>query len=91
MGTIYIETISSTDGAIYIFWLSENQQPTYVGWLSETSLEPKYITWLSETVSVTNVEFIVYVPSTLNFDMSEMMAIINLYKLAGKRYTIQPY
>lgn len=91
MGTIYIETISSTDDAIYIFWLSENQQPVYIGWLSETSLEPKYITWLSETVSVANVEFIVWVPSTLIFDLDQMKAIINLYKLAGKRYSIQPY
>lgn len=91
-GTIYIETISSTEDAVYIFWLSENQQPTYIGWLSESTINPVYVRWLSEAPPVgAGVEFIVWVPSTLNFDLEKMKAIINLYKLAGKRYAIQPY
>lgn len=36
-------------------------------------------------------DFIVKVPAALVFDANEMKAIINYYKLAGKRYTIQPY
>lgn len=92
MGTIYIQTVSSTDDAVYIFWLSENQQPVYVGWLSEPAIDPIYVRWLSEPPSTgVGVEFIVWVPSTLNFDLEQMKAIINLYKLAGKRYVIQSY
>lgn len=92
MGTIYIQTVSSTDDAVYIFWLSENQQPTHIGWLSESTINPVYVRWLSEAPPVgAGVEFIVWVPSTLNFDLEKMKAIINLYKLAGKRYAIQPY
>ena len=92
MGTIYIETVSLADDAVYIFWLSENQQPVHVGWLSEVAIDPIYISWFSEPPpSGVGVEFIVWVPSTLNFDEEQMKAIINLYKLAGKRYIIQPY
>ncbi len=92
MGTIYIETVSSTDNAVYTFWLSENQAPVYVGWLSEMTINPVYTFWLSEPPPAgIGIEFIVWVPSTLNFDLEQMKAIINLYKLAGKRYAIKPY
>jgi hypothetical protein len=37
------------------------------------------------------VDFIVYVPFSLNFDINEMKALINYYKLAGKRYSIVNY
>lgn len=36
-------------------------------------------------------DFIVRVPATLLFDLHEMRALIDLYKLAGKTYTIQTY
>jgi hypothetical protein len=37
------------------------------------------------------MDFIVYVPVAVTFNESEMKAVINFYKLAGKRYTIQTY
>lgn len=91
-GTIYIETISRVDNAQYISWLSENQDPVYTRWLSETSTTPVYVRWLSEPAQGgVGVDFIVWVPLTLNFDSDRMKAIIDLYKLAGKRYAIQRY
>lgn len=36
-------------------------------------------------------DFIVMVPAALVFDINEMKAQVNFYKLAGKRYTIQTY
>lgn len=38
-----------------------------------------------------NVDFIIMVPSSLNFSKSEMVALINKYNTAGKRYTIKTY
>lgn len=91
LGTIYIETIASISNDVFDFWLSENQTPKYVYWLSENST-PQYIYWLSETSpQAIGNDFIVYVPAALVFDEQEMKAIINLYKLAGKRYTIVAY
>jgi hypothetical protein len=91
-GTIYIETVSRVNDAIYISWLSENQTPIHTRWFSETSATPIYTRWLSEpSQSGANIEFIVWVPLALNFDLERMKAIINLYKLAGKRYAIQRY
>jgi hypothetical protein len=36
-------------------------------------------------------DFIVMVPSVISFSQPEMQAIVNYYKLAGKRFTIQTY
>lgn len=92
LGTIYIKTISRVDNGTYISWLSENQAPVYTRWLSETNSAPVYTRWLSESAQTgANIEFIVWVPLALNFDLERMKAIINLYKLAGKRYAIQRY
>jgi len=39
----------------------------------------------------TQYDFIVMVPVPVTFNVNEMKAFINYYKLAGKRYTIQTY
>ena len=36
-------------------------------------------------------DFIVMVPTAVTFDNNAMKALVNYYKLAGKRYTIQTY
>lgn len=36
-------------------------------------------------------DFIVWVPVALVFDINELRALVNRYKLAGKRYTVQTY
>lgn len=91
-GSIYLQTVSATDDAVYTYWLSENQAPTYISWLSETTVTPVYTYWLNEPPSAgANLDFIVWVPSTLNFDQQRMEALIHLYKLAGKRFAIRLY
>lgn len=37
------------------------------------------------------VDFIVMVPVAVTFDINEMKALVNFYKEAGKRYTIQTF
>jgi hypothetical protein len=34
-------------------------------------------------------DFVVYVPTTLTFDEIKLRALIDYYKLAGKKYTIE--
>lgn len=89
MGSIYIVTQNSANDAVYTFWLNENQPSPFIYFLAEGD-SPTYITWLGEG-SASAADFIVYVPSGLIFDENEMRAIIDLYRLAGKRYAIELY
>jgi hypothetical protein len=45
----------------------------------------------NKTEYQTQYDFIVMVPISVTFDINEMKALINYYKLAGKRYIIQTY
>jgi hypothetical protein len=38
-----------------------------------------------------NNDFVINVPDTITFDTNEMTSLINLYKLAGKSFTIETY
>jgi hypothetical protein len=51
--------------------------------------DPFYLINNVEYLSQNN--FIVYVPNTVTFDTSEMKAVINRYKLVGKKYSILTY
>lgn len=52
---------------------------------------PLYLYTVAET-SVEYVQFIVYYPTGLVFDMARMQALINKYRLAGKKfYTIESF
>lgn len=88
-GSIYIETVEKESSG-HIFWLSEEQERDYQYWKSEQQT-PKYIYWQEEMLNSLAADFIVYVPSTLQFDSAELRAIINMYKLASKRYIIEAY
>jgi hypothetical protein len=89
MGSIYIVTQNSANDAVYTFWINENQPSPFIYFLAEGNT-PTFITWLGEG-SASALDFIVYVPFTLVFDENEMRAIIDLYRLAGKRYAIELY
>lgn len=89
LGSIYIETPDTINESVYTFWLNENQPSPFIYWLSEFDT-PTYIKWLEETPE-TPFDFIIWVPNSLVFDEDEMRAIVELYKLAGKRYTIILY
>lgn len=88
-GSIFIQTPDTINESVYTFWLNENQTSPFIFWLSEFNT-PTYIKWISETPE-TPFDFIIFVPSSLVFDEDEMRAIVDLYKLAGKRYTINIY
>jgi hypothetical protein len=82
---IYIDDVITYD-PLYLYLAAENKPI----WLY-TSGEP--VTWLytdSETVGVSD-DFIVFVPAGLVFNENEFKALLNSYKLAGKRYKIQTY
>lgn len=71
---------------IYLFWLHENQAKTHVFWLSE-SAPPKYIYWLHELDSM-SWDFCIQVPSSLQPALDEIRSIVDVMKLAGKRYKV---
>lgn len=80
--------IHITDGQymrqLYIYRTDENF-PFYA--YHRNSERPKYI-YLRDEVQQSNGDFIVYVPSRVQFDIYEMRALLDLYKLATKTYTI---
>lgn len=91
LGTIYIETVSVEEEAVFIHWLSENQKPIFISWLSETA-PIVFIRWLSEYATQSSgYEFIVWIPQGFTLDTNELTAIVNQYRLAGKRFVIQWY
>jgi hypothetical protein len=68
---------------------------TSTGNLPDTSAN---FVWQHENTYLMNVsemnlanDFIVMVESSITFDANEMRSIVNYYKLAGKRFTIQIY
>ena len=89
LGTIYIETIQKQETG-FLFWLNEGQAVSYDYWKSELQT-PDYDFWQSQLQVTASADFIVFVPATLQFDIEEMKAIVNMYKLASKRFIVQPY
>lgn len=62
----------------YIYQPEENQ-PVYLGMV--------YLDRENET----NADFIVKIPVTIEFDEPRLRALIDFYKLAGKKYIIETY
>jgi hypothetical protein len=85
---IYIENVNSSFNRNYIFQLSEEERPLYIRQLNEEENGP-FINSLAEFAS--EFDFIVWVPVGLVFDQAKMNALVNKYKLAGFRHSIQKY
>lgn len=85
---IYIDNINSFLPIIYIFGISEGQPPLYV--YSEDEGEPPLYTY-SAAEYESDVDFNVYVSSSLVFDEDKMRTYINKVILAGKKYSILTY
>lgn len=83
---IYIEDGQRFD-PVYLFLEAENK-PLYL--YREVEAQPVYIYTPGETSENGN-DFIVFVPAGLVYNATEMRALINQYKLAGKRYAIQTF
>lgn len=69
---------------LYIYRTDENF-PLYIHHRNDE--RPKYL-YLRDDIQQSNGDFIVYVPSRVQFDIYEMRALLDLYKLATKTYTI---
>jgi hypothetical protein len=51
---------------------------------------PQYV-YLKEETAIAGFDFFIYVPETLSFNKNEMNALVNFYKLLGKRFSIIKY
>lgn len=81
---IYID-----DGITYdppYLYLDSEEKPI---WLYTSGEPVLFIYTDGETVGTSSDDFVVYVPGVLSFNNDEMKALLNAYKLAGKRYKIQ--
>lgn len=54
----------------------------------ESEEQPVY-TYSDNEAGVITTDFIVYVPASLSFNENEMKALLDMYKMAGKRYKIE--
>lgn len=82
---IYID-----DAVQFDYWFLYNTAENHPQYIYNT--DENQPVWLyNQTEFETNYDFIVFVPLGLQFNENQMKALINRYKLAGKRYTIQTY
>lgn len=54
----------------------------------ESEEQPVY-TYSDNEAGVITTDFVVHVPASLNFNENEMKALLDMYKMAGKRYKIE--
>lgn len=89
--TAYVAGQYSVEGdTVYIcLQNSTNNQPSISPTYWAAHAEKTY--FKNHAQYATTYDFIVMVPSFISFNDSEMKAYINLYKIAGKRYTIQTF
>lgn len=83
--TIEVANQQSLTLKTYIYWLFEDQQKTYIYWLNEA--QPKYIYWLNE-VEDNDYDFCVNCPLSLQGSLDDIKGIVDVMKLAGKRYKV---
>lgn len=84
-GGIYIRNISRVDYNAYIGH-SSTLRPLHIGHSSRNKPAS-----FSHSNAGGNVDFIVYVSSTLVFDLDEMTDWVNKYKRFSKRFIIETY
>ena len=75
-------------------YLIVESRPVWLGLESEigtTAYPDPEVLYTSLETSLLGIGFIVKVPMAVSFDLARMQAIINLYKLPGKNYTIVTY
>jgi hypothetical protein len=86
LNRIYINNSADDLEASYCYFLSENQDDAYSYNLSEGAFIGRYMYSIFEYF--TPYDFIVFVPLALVNLQAKIRAIVEFYKLAGKRYTI---
>ena len=83
--TILVLSQSNSSLKTYVYWLFQNQTKSYVYWLSEPN--PVYIYWLGEYDTL-DYDFCVQCPLSLQGSLGEIRSIVDVMKLAGKRYKV---
>lgn len=86
---IYIE-----DGSDYeplpIYRDAEAKQAPYVYLESEVSQQAPYL-YREEEIDAVGIDFVVFVPASLVFDMEELKAVVDYYRFKDKVYIVQTF
>lgn len=84
---IYIEDVVGIE-TTWIFNTSEDNDPTFISNVGE-AIDPVYLWNQSELDN--EFDFIVFVPAALTYSLPAFQKVVNRYRLASKRWTIQTY
>lgn len=83
---VYIDNAADDLEDSFCYYISENQEDAYCYQLAEEPFNGRFTYRIIEYVFP--VDFTVYVPTALTNATQKIRAIVNFYKLAGKRYII---
>lgn len=84
-----LRRIYIADAIWYSPWYLYQEPELKPQWLyQEPELKPIYV-FTDGEAGLLQDDFVVFVPSTLVFNMPEMMGLLNIYKLGGIHYNIQ--
>lgn len=86
---IYIDDATLVEG-IFIFQ-EEEEEPLFIFTEAEVTKPKTFLFTEGETSGAGLNDFIVYYPAGLLFNMNELVSLVNQYKLASKKFTVQPY
>lgn len=87
---IYIDDALLVDG-LFLFQEGE-EQPVFIYTEAEATKPKTYLYTDGEvSQSLGTNDFVVYYPAGLLFNMNELVSLVNQYKLASKKFTVQPY
>ena len=70
---------------------NETDEPVYVFNADETILPEEQVYLYNNEEFDLNINFIINIPIAVTFDENVVRALVNLYKLAGKQYSIKTY
>jgi hypothetical protein len=87
-GGIYIENVASAIPTTFIWSNNEAQPPLYI--YGDAEAQPPVYIYADAEYSA-QYDFIVRVPVAFSFDVNEMTAFVNQYRVAGKTFTIDTY
>jgi hypothetical protein len=85
---IYIEDVEQ-DENLYVFNSSENNEPLYLWNSDDPDAEPVYLYNQNEIENLT--DFVVYVPFGLTYNVHQLTADVNHFKLPGMKFQILTY
>lgn len=85
---IYIKDVEQ-DENLYVFNSNENNEPLYLWNVGDVDEEPVYLYNQNEIENL--IDFTVYVPLALDYDLYQLKADVEHFKLPGMKYQIITY